>query len=139
MSAESNSILQKRLTYGQHIMSSSGILVSTHRSISIRSVLVQEMLHGDPPIELIFGAKKDETFGMILLFGVGGVQTEMYKDTAMCVDSWEDQDILKNMIGSIKAQQLLDGYRGSKSIEREKLFQFAKQLETASKGKPTDC
>ncbi len=99
------------------------------------SVLVQEMLHGDPPIELIFGAKKDETFGMILLFGVGGVQTEMYKDTAMCVDPWEDQD-LKNMIGSIKAQQLLDGYRGSKSIEREKLFQFAKQLELLVKENP---
>jgi acetyltransferase len=35
------------------------------------------------PLELILGAKKDRCFGPLLLFGMGGVLTEVFKETAV--------------------------------------------------------
>ncbi|MDA4129812.1 MAG: acetate--CoA ligase family protein [Thaumarchaeota archaeon] len=98
------------------------------------SVLVQEMIRGSG-IELIFGAKRDDIFGPVLLFGIGGVLAEVFKDTAVCVDPWTDAD-LQRMIDSIKARPLLDGYRGSSPMDRMALFHFAKQLGQLVKENP---
>ena len=48
----------------------------------IRGVSVQKM-QPKADYELIIGAKKDDQFGPVLLFGMGGILTEVYKDTAM--------------------------------------------------------
>jgi acetate---CoA ligase (ADP-forming) len=90
------------------------------------SILVQEMVPGSG-VELIFGAKRDDIFGPVLLFGIGGVLAELYKDTAMCVDPWTDED-LERMINSIKAEPLIEGFRGSRPINKKALYHFAKQL-----------
>jgi acetate---CoA ligase (ADP-forming) len=88
-------------------------------------VLVQKMAYPDPPVELIFGAKRDPTFGCVLLFGVGGVMTELNRDVTMCVEPWSDHDI-RAMFERIRMHQLLEGFRGSKKFDKEDLFYFAK-------------
>ncbi|MFA5903197.1 MAG: acetate--CoA ligase family protein, partial [Desulfobacula sp.] len=48
----------------------------------IKGVSVQKM-EQKADYELIIGAKKDQYFGPILIFGMGGTLTEVYRDTAM--------------------------------------------------------
>ncbi len=90
-------------------------------------VLVQQMITASPPVELIFGAKRDETFGCVILFGIGGVLAELNPDIAMCVEPWSDED-LRELFAKIKGHKLLEGFRGSKVVDMNALFNMAKNL-----------
>lgn len=80
-------------------------------------MLVEEMISG---IELIIGAKIDFQFGPVILFGLGGIWAEIYKDVALRMCPLARKDI-ESMIRCLKAHQLLEGYRGTEPIHFEKL------------------
>jgi acyl-CoA synthetase (NDP forming) len=71
--------------------------------------LVQPMIPGD--IEVIIGAKRDPVFGPVVLFGTGGVITELYKDVSMRVAPLTTDDALE-MIAETRASILMKGFRG---------------------------
>lgn len=62
--------------------------------------------------EMILGVKNDETFGPMLLVGLGGIFTDIFKDSALspCPVNKEEA---RNMLESLKGYRLLTGYRGS--------------------------
>ena len=82
-----------------------------------QGVLIEKMVSG---VELIIGASNDEQFGPVVLVGLGGVSVEIYKDTSMGMAPLNDSDI-DEMLHSLKCYKLLEGYRGSKGINLEKL------------------
>lgn len=49
----------------------------------IEGVAVQEMIDESSAVELILGAKKDATFGAVLLVGMGGITAEVLKDRVL--------------------------------------------------------
>ena len=61
--------------------------------------------------EIIIGSMRDVNFGPILMFGLGGIFVEIFKDVSyrVCPISEEEAN---RMIRSIKAFPLLNGYRG---------------------------
>ena len=73
-------------------------------------IVVQKMLRG---VELIVGTKKDEQFGHTLLFGMGGIYTEIFKDFSLRVIPLTRKDV-KEMIEETKAYKILSGFRGKK-------------------------
>ncbi len=75
----------------------------------INGVTIQQML---PPatFELIVGAKKDPDFGPVLLFGLGGILTEVLQDTAIGLPPL-NRLLARNIIESTKAYRLLKGFR----------------------------
>lgn len=75
----------------------------------VRGTLVQPMQTGIA--ELIVGVTKDPVFGAVLTVGLGGVLTEIYKDTSHSLLPL-DEDIVERMLRELKAFALLDGYRG---------------------------
>ncbi|MFZ3077351.1 MAG: acetate--CoA ligase family protein [Candidatus Aenigmatarchaeota archaeon] len=79
-------------------------------------VLVQKKLEG---IEVIVGAKRDPQFGAVVVFGLGGIYTEIIKDVVfrICPITLEDAE---HMIKSIKGCEILAGARG-KSVNIEAL------------------
>jgi acetyl-CoA synthetase (ADP-forming) len=81
---------------------------------SIVGVLVQEM--APQGIETIVGAVKDPQFGPTLMFGLGGIFVELLKDVAFRVAPITEQDAAE-MIVSVKAFPLLNGYRGSQPAD----------------------
>ena len=81
-------------------------------------ILAQKMVTGSP--ELIVGAKRDPIFGPVLAFGIGGLLTEVYRDVSMCVHPWTENNI-REMLDSIKGKALLEGYRGSKKVDKDGL------------------
>jgi acyl-CoA synthetase (NDP forming) len=80
-------------------------------------LLVEKMISG---IELIVGAKLDYQFGPVILLGMGGTEVEIYKDTTLRMAPLRTQDA-ESMLRALKAHKLLEGYRGSKSIDQKQL------------------
>jgi acyl-CoA synthetase (NDP forming) len=76
-------------------------------------MLVEEMVSG---IELIVGAKIDYQFGPVILMGLGGTGVEIYKDVALRMAPLKEGDV-ESMVKSLKAHQLLEGYRGSERVD----------------------
>jgi acyl-CoA synthetase (NDP forming) len=80
-------------------------------------VLVEEMLSG---LELIIGAKNDYQFGPVVLFGIGGVWVEIYRDIILRMAPLDQRNI-DSMMRCIKARPLLEGYRGSNPVNFKEL------------------
>jgi len=75
-------------------------------------MLVEETICG---IELIVGAKNDFQFGPVILFGMGGPWVEIYRDVILRLAPLNPKDV-DSMIKCLKARPLLEGYRGSNSV-----------------------
>jgi succinyl-CoA synthetase beta subunit len=80
-------------------------------------MLVEEMVSG---LELIVGAKNDYQFGPVILFGMGGVLVEIYRDIVLRMAPLSQGDI-DSMMRCLKARRLLEGYRGSNPINFKEL------------------
>ena len=63
--------------------------------------------------EVILGIKRDVVFGPVILFGLGGINVEIYEDVSFGITPIEEEVAIQ-MIEKIKAYPLLKGFRGSK-------------------------
>ena len=80
-------------------------------------MLIEEMV---PGLELIVGAKNDYQFGPVILFGIGGVWAEIYRDVILKMAPLSQRDI-DSMTGCLRGRALLEGYRGSSPINFKEL------------------
>jgi len=74
-----------------------------------KTVLVQEMIKGKR--ELVAGLTRDAQFGPCIMFGLGGIFTEILKDISFRVAPLEKLDALE-MMQEIKGHKILDSIRG---------------------------
>ena len=75
----------------------------------ILGATVQPMIKGQG-YEVIIGAKADPLFGPVILFGMGGVGVELFKDFAIGIPPL-NQTLVRRMMEETKVYQLLKGYR----------------------------
>lgn len=80
----------------------------------INGILMQKMLKSGT--EMIVGVTNDSSLGPMVLCGMGGVFTEIFKDTALYPAPLTKRDALK-MISSLKAYKLMTGYRGQAKLD----------------------
>jgi acetyltransferase len=82
---------------------------SYNSKAKLEGVTIQPMIqHSD--LELILGAKKDRDFGPVILFGMGGVLTEVLKDQAIALPPL-NRLLAKRLIEKTSVYRLLRGYR----------------------------
>lgn len=81
-------------------------------------VLVQRQLPAG--IELIAGYLRDPHFGPCVMVGFGGVLAEAIADRAFAAAPIDEAAALA-LIGRLKSQRLLDGFRGSPAADRGRL------------------
>lgn len=84
----------------------------------IAGVVVSAM--AAPGLELILGMHRDPQFGPVVLFGLGGVTVELFRDISLRllpINRTEAQ----SMLGEIKAAPLLKGFRGNPPVDLEAL------------------
>ena len=81
-------------------------------------ILVQQMVKGER--ELVAGLIRDPQFGPCVMFGLGGIFTEVLKDVTFRVAPLEMRDAYE-MMDEIKAKKLLDEFRGKPAVNREVL------------------
>jgi acetyltransferase len=84
------------------------------KDMNADAYLIQEMAPAG--IEAIIGGRKDREFGPVILFGLGGIFVEVFRDTVTRIAP-VDMAMAREMIDSIKSSALLKGFRGSKQSD----------------------
>lgn len=92
------------------------ILKAKNHKLKLKGILVQQFVDGT---QLIIGLKKDPTFGNVILFGLGGIFTELLNDVSIrkCPITKEEA---QNMIEELKSKKLFEGFRNIR-LNTEKL------------------
>lgn len=78
--------------------------------------VLEEMDRQSDTVELIVGARRDGSFGPVVLVGLGGVQAELYRDVQVALAPVDD-DEARRMIEALRAYPLLDGWRGRPAVD----------------------
>ncbi len=89
---------------------------------TIAGVTVQMMLE-NIDYEIILGAKKDNDFGTVIIFGLGGVAAEIMKTFAIGLPPL-NQTLARRLIEDSGVLQLLLGYRGRQPADLRLLEQM---------------
>ncbi len=84
----------------------------------LTGVTVEEM--APQGTEVIIGAIRDPDFGPVVMFGLGGIYTEIIKDMIFDIAPVTHTGAL-SMIESVRGYDILKGARGNKSVDMEKL------------------
>jgi acetyltransferase len=92
-------------------------------------VLVQEMLTGNR--EFLAGMTRFAGFGACVVFGLGGVFTEIYKDTTLRMAPLADADV-QEMFADIRSRKLLEEFREMPKVRIEKLIQIIQTVGNIS-------
>jgi len=85
---------------------------------ALRGVLISRM--APPGTEVIAGLTQDAQFGPVVMFGLGGVFVEVYRDVSFRLIPLTEPDAAA-MIREIKASPVLQGVRGGRSADLKAL------------------
>jgi acyl-CoA synthetase (NDP forming) len=89
--------------------------------LQIEGVLVCRQ--AEPGWEFVVGGMQDEIFGPTIMFGLGGIYIEVFKDVSFRVcpitkkDAWE-------MVKEIKGYEILKGVRGKSALDLEAVIEL---------------
>ena len=78
--------------------------------------LIQEMVQGGR--EVMFGCTRQENFGPLLAFGLGGIYVEVFRDVSLRIAPILPQTA-HEMIESIRGYDILKGVRGETSVDMD--------------------
>ncbi len=81
-------------------------------------IMVQRMI-GDG-VEVILGAKRDASFGPVIMFGLGGIHVEIFDDVSFRVAPLTEQDA-EAMLDEVRGSRILGGVRGRLPVCRTAL------------------
>ena len=89
--------------------------------------LVEEMIT-DCVAELILGVTTDAQFGLTLTLGAGGIITELLKDSVVLMMPLSKNQV-KESISKLRANKLLNGWRGQPKADSEQLVETVMSFE----------
>ncbi len=89
------------------------------------TVLVQRQEKAE--LELMAGMVRDPQFGPCVMVGLGGVWAEVLDDVAFAAAPLSRREAL-NLIGRLRSQRLLNGFRGAAPVDRDVLAQVLVDL-----------
>jgi acetyltransferase len=119
-------------TKGEAFAAYGMLIENAHRhrpDADIQGVLVGPM--AKKGVEIIVGTLQDATFGPMIMVGLGGVTTELFRDVVYRpapVGAAEAAD----MLAELKAAPLLNGFRGAAKADVAALAQLISQLSVLS-------
>lgn len=86
---------------------------SIKKKLGTFEILIQEMVTGGK--ETIMGMIQDPKFGPLMMFGLGGIYVETFKDVNFRIHPITDIEALE-MVKTLKSYPLLKGVRGEKPV-----------------------
>ena len=82
-------------------------------------MLAQEMVTDG--IEFVLGAKRDPLFGLVIMFGIGGVFIELFEDVTFGVAPI-DIPTIEQMVNNLKSRKILEGFRNYAPVNKKVLM-----------------
>jgi 3-hydroxypropionyl-CoA synthetase (ADP-forming) len=95
------------------------------KKAEIKGVLLEKMV--PKGVEMIVGLQVDPQFGPVIMAGLGGVMTEVFKDVAWRMLPITEADA-KSMIEELKSSKLFKGFRGSAPINMDMVAKALVQI-----------
>jgi acetate---CoA ligase (ADP-forming) len=95
------------------------------RLVSPARYLVEELLPAG--LDLIVGGLRDPSFGPVVLVGLGGVVAEALGDTSLRLAPLSAGDG-HEMLEELRGRQLLDGFRGGPTVDRDALVALLRSV-----------
>jgi len=89
-----------------------------------RGVLIQPMVEGT---EVILGASRAGDLGHLVMFGLGGIYTEVLKDVAFALAPLAREEC-RAMVTAIRSYPILEGVRGQEGVSVERLADHVERL-----------
>ncbi|MCF8024910.1 MAG: acetate--CoA ligase family protein [Desulfobacteraceae bacterium] len=78
-------------------------------------IMLQSMISGT---EMILGANLEQGYGHLIMFGLGGIYTEVLKDVCFALAPLTEPESIE-MVKGIKSFPILEGIRGSEAVDIE--------------------
>lgn len=94
-------------------------------TLQFRGFLVERM--APRGVEVVLGIHRDPAFGPVLMFGLGGIAVELFKDVAFATCPLSPQGA-RELIGMTRAAALLRGFRGAPRADETALVQAMVRL-----------
>jgi acetate---CoA ligase (ADP-forming) len=98
------------------------------------AMLVQQMVSGG--VELIVGAQRTQATGPVIMLGIGGIFAEVLDDVVFC-RAPASRDAVHAALARLRAQRLLDGYRGMPVVDRNAVADIAARLSAIVAANPS--
>ena len=92
----------------------------------IEGVTIQPYI-SNPDYEILLGAKRDSSFGPVILFGMGGIYTEVLKDRSLGLPPM-NRLLARRLMQETKVYSLLKGYRNRPAADMERLEEMIIRL-----------
>jgi 3-hydroxypropionyl-CoA synthetase (ADP-forming) len=89
------------------------------KQYNVKGVLLEKMA-APGGIELIVGLQNDPQFGPVIMAGIGGIYTEIFKDVSFRVLPITKEDAM-GMIEDLKGNKILKGFRGMAPVNMDML------------------
>ncbi len=99
----------------------------------LEGLLVQPYISGNR--ELVAGMFRDEQFGPVVMFGLGGIFTEAFSDVSFRLAPLTESEAAE-MIDEIAARKLLKPFRGEAAADRSQLIQILTGLSRIGMAHP---
>ncbi len=99
--------------------------IAERAGTDLEGFLVQPYVTGKR--ELVAGVFTDEQYGSVIMFGLGGVLTEVLSDVSFRLAPLSRADA-RHMIEEIRAVKILDAFRGEEAVDREALVDILVNL-----------
>jgi len=88
--------------------------LTTHPTAVVKEILVQQMIKGER--ELVIGLTRDPQFGPCVMFGLGGIFTEILGDISFRVAPLSRRDAM-DMMDEIRGRKILSAVRGKPPVD----------------------
>ena len=97
--------------------------------------VLEEMDTREHTVELIVGAKRDPSFGPVVLVGAGGIHAELFKDVAIELAPVTPATA-RDMLARLVSAPLLSGWRGAEPVDVAALAQVIAQVSETLAARP---
>lgn len=84
------------------------------KDYDVKGVLLEKMV--PKGVELIVGLQNDPQFGPVIMLGLGGIYTELFKDISFRVLPITKEDAME-MFNDLKGNKILKGFRGAEPVD----------------------
>ena len=114
-------------------ITSSEMLITAYEDLSKRLgplAMIAPMIESEG-VEMILGVSRDDQFGPVVLVGFGGIYAEVMSDIAVLLPPF-DAETVKRALVSLTLYPMLDGVRGTVSVDIDSYCQAAALLSQIS-------
>jgi len=99
----------------------------------LEGIMIQPHIAGSR--EFMAGLFRDTLFGPVVMFGIGGITTEVFADISMRLAPLDERDI-DDMMTQLNSRSLLDEFRGEKAIDRQAVARILRGISSLAMDNP---